>query len=204
MAKRMFDLACSLVILVLLSPLLAIVALLVKLTSPGPVLFRQERIGRDGVPFFMLKFRSMVRDDGDNDDALREAVELELAGERVPEGGSFKLANDARITKVGRVIRATSIDELPQLFNVVGGSMSLVGPRPALPWEVEMFPEPFRRRDAVLPGITGLWQVSGRSTLGTLEMLELDLEYVDTQSFGSDLRILLMTVPTLLRGDGAR
>jgi len=202
-AKRLLDLLVAIPVLMFLSPLMAVVALLVKATSRGPVLFHQERVGRDDAPFTMLKFRSMVVNDDDS--ALREAVRLELAGSRAGErGDSYKLAHDPRITRIGKLLRATSIDELPQLFNVLRGEMSLVGPRPALPWEAEQFPREFRRRTDMPPGITGLWQVSGRSMLSTLDMLRLDLEYADTWSLALDVRILVRTVPTLLRGDGAR
>jgi lipopolysaccharide/colanic/teichoic acid biosynthesis glycosyltransferase len=201
-SKRVLDLVIVVPTLAILSPLLALTAFLVKFTSRGPALFRQERIGANGKPFTLLKFRSMVVTSDDS--ALREAIRLELAGERAPENGSFKIADDPRITRIGKIIRSTSIDELPQLFNVLRGEMSLVGPRPALSWEVEAFPPEFRRRTMVPPGITGLWQVSGRSTLGTLDMLRLDLEYVDTWSLSRDLQILARTLPTVVRGDGAR
>jgi lipopolysaccharide/colanic/teichoic acid biosynthesis glycosyltransferase len=139
-----------------------------------------------------------------DDHALREAIHDELAGVRQPENSSFKLAADPRVTKVGRVIRATSLDEITQLFNVARGEMSLVGPRPALDWEAEAFPAEFRRRTDVLPGITGLWQVSGRSRLSTPDMLRLDVEYVDRRSLWLDLQILFRTIPVVIRGDGAR
>jgi lipopolysaccharide/colanic/teichoic acid biosynthesis glycosyltransferase len=200
--KRVLDLVVVTPMIVLLSPLLVLVAVIVKLTSRGPVLFRQERVGLDGRPFTLLKFRSMIVTDDDT--ALREIVQLELAGERSAQGGSFKVLDDPRVTRVGRVMRSTSIDELPQLFNVLRGEMSLVGPRPALQWEADIFPPEYQRRTTVPPGITGLWQVSGRSTLGTLDMLRLDVEYVDTWSLGMDLRILMRTLPVLVRGDGAR
>jgi lipopolysaccharide/colanic/teichoic acid biosynthesis glycosyltransferase len=131
-------------------------------------------------------------------------VRLELAGQRAEEDGSFKIHEDPRITLVGRWLRRTSVDELPQLLNVVRGEMSLVGPRPALVWEAELFPPEYRRRTDVLPGITGLWQVRGRSRLSTLDMLRLDVEYADTWSLRQDLSILLRTLPVVLRGDGAR
>jgi lipopolysaccharide/colanic/teichoic acid biosynthesis glycosyltransferase len=203
-AKRVLDLAVVVPLLVVLSPLLALVAVLVKCTGRGPVFFRQTRIGLQGEPFTMLKFRTMVVGD-DDDTALREAVQQELNGEAVAgDGGSFKLDNDPRITPVGRWLRATSIDELPQLINVVRGEMSLVGPRPSLDWEADLFPPEYRVRTAVPPGITGLWQVRGRSRLTTLDMLRLDREYVDNWSLWTDVRILVETVPTLVRGDGAR
>lgn len=200
--KRALDLVVTVPIVLLLSPLFALVAVLVKLTSRGPVLFRQQRIGMGDEPFMMLKFRSMVA--STDESAHRETIYLELAGARVPDAGSFKLADDPRVTRVGRILRATSIDELPQLINVLRGDMSLVGPRPALPWEVDVFPAEFRRRTTVSPGITGLWQVNGRSRVGTLDMLRMDLEYVDTWSLSKDLQILVRTFPVVVRGDGAR
>ena len=204
MSKRILDLVITLPLLVLISPVLAVIALIIKLTSPGPVLFRQERTGLGGEPFMMLKFRSMVVSAPGDDSALRQAFHEELAGVRKAEGESFKLHDDPRVTRIGKFIRATSIDELPQLFNVVRGEMTLVGPRPALVWETEAFPPKFQRRTNVPPGCTGLWQVSGRSKLSTPEMLELDLEYVDRRSLWFDLQILFKTVPVLIRGDGAR
>jgi lipopolysaccharide/colanic/teichoic acid biosynthesis glycosyltransferase len=199
----LLDLVIAVPTLVVLSPVFALAGVLVKATSKGPILFRQERIGWRGDPFSMLKFRTMVLNDDDT--ALREINRQEITGERsVGEGGSFKLQNDARITRVGGWLRATSLDELPQLVNVARGQMSLVGPRPALAWEVELFPPEYRCRTDVLPGITGLWQVSGRSRLSTLDMLRLDTEYRDHQSLALDLRILLRTLPAIIRGDGSR
>ena len=203
LSKRSLDLVIAVPMLVVLSPVFALAAVLVKTTSKGPTLFRQERIGWRGDPFCMLKFRTMVLND--DDDALREINRQEITGERLAgEGRSFKLANDARITRVGGWLRATSVDELPQLVNVARGQMSLVGPRPALAWEVELFPPQYRCRTDVLPGITGLWQVSGRSRLSTLDMLRLDTEYRDRRSLALDLRILLRTLPAIIRGDGSR
>ena len=204
LTKRILDLVITVPLLVLISPVLAVIALAIKLTSPGPVLFRQERTGLGDKPFMMLKFRSMVVGAPSDDSALRQAFHEELAGVRKAEGESFKLHDDPRVTRVGKLIRATSIDELPQLFNVVRGEMTLVGPRPALVWETEAFPPEFRRRTTVPPGCTGLWQVSGRSKLSTPEMLALDVEYVDRRSLWFDLQILFKTVPVLIRGDGAR
>jgi lipopolysaccharide/colanic/teichoic acid biosynthesis glycosyltransferase len=199
----LLDLVIAVPTLVVLSPVFALAGVLVKATSKGPILFRQERIGWRGDPFSMLKFRTMVLNDDDT--ALREINRQEITGERsVGEGGSFKLQNDARITRVGGWLRATSLDELPQLVNVARGQMSLVGPRPALAWEVELFPPEYRCRTDVLPGITGLWQVSGRSRLSMLDMLRLDTEYRDHQSLALDLRILLRTLPAIIRGDGSR
>jgi len=202
-SKRLLDLVIAVPTLVVLSPVFALAGVLVKATSKGPILFRQERIGWRGDPFSMLKFRTMVLNDDDT--ALREINRQEITGERsVGEGGSFKLQNDARITRVGGWLRATSLDELPQLVNVARGQMSIVGPRPALAWEVELFPPEYRCRTDVLPGITGLWQVSGRSRLSMLDMLRLDTEYRDHQSLALDLRILLRTLPAIIRGDGSR
>ena len=203
-SKRILDLAITLPLLAVLSPLLALIALAIKLTSPGPVLFRQTRIGLDNRPFTMLKFRSMVVDASSDDHALRALIHEELAGTRQADGASFKLAADPRVTPIGRMIRATSLDEITQLFNVVRGDMSLVGPRPALDWETEAFPPECKRRTEVPPGITGLWQVSGRSRLTTPEMLQLDLDYVDRRSLALDVQILFRTIPVVIRGDGAR
>jgi lipopolysaccharide/colanic/teichoic acid biosynthesis glycosyltransferase len=200
--KRFLDIIGSTIGLLLLSPLLVLVVVLIRLTSPGPALFRQERVGAGGRTFTLVKFRTMVVNDDDS--ALRDAVQRELDGTREEEDGSFKLRDDPRVTPVGRWLRRTSLDEVPQLFNVLFGQMSLVGPRPALAWEVALFPPELRRRTEVLPGLTGLWQVSGRSRLGTPDMLRLDVEYVDSWSLGLDLSILARTVPVLLRGDGAR
>jgi lipopolysaccharide/colanic/teichoic acid biosynthesis glycosyltransferase len=136
---------------------------------------------------------------GADDRALRDLIARELRGEDTVENGSSKLNNDRRITRIGSFLRRTSLDELPQLLNVLRGEMTLVGPRPCLDWEAEMFPEEFAPRFTVRPGLTGLWQVSGRSTLGTLEMLHLDVRYVRSRSLRSDLGILLRTVPALLR-----
>jgi len=152
----------------------------------------------------MYKFRSMVVHAPSDDSALRKAFHDELAGVAQPENDSFKLSNDPRVTRVGAMLRATSLEEITQLFTVVKGEMALVGPRPALDWEHDAFAPRYKRRTDVLPGITGLWQVSGRSHLSTPEMLDLDLEYVDRRSIWLDLQILFRTIPTVLRGDGAR
>jgi lipopolysaccharide/colanic/teichoic acid biosynthesis glycosyltransferase len=202
-SKRALDLVGASVGILLLSPFLLALAIAVKLTSRGPILFRQERMGIDGSTFVMFKYRSM-RPGGD-DRPLREQIERELAGEAVAsEDGSFKVDNDPRVTPFGRWLRRSSLDELPQLLNVLKGEMSLVGPRPCLPWESRLFPPEYSDRWAVPPGITGLWQVSGRSTLTTLEMLELDVKYAHEWTVRMDIGIVLKTVPSLLRGDGAK
>lgn len=193
--------AALLVLAVLLVPLLA-VALAVRLSSPGPVLFRQTRVGRDRVPFTMLKFRTMPV--ATDDRALRDLVAREMSGEDTRSGGSTKLPTAPGTTPVGAWLRRTSLDELPQLINVLRREMTLVGPRPCLPWEAEMFPAEAGLRFCVRPGITGLWQVTGRSTLATPAMLALDVEYVRARGIRSDLGILVRTVPVVLRGSGAR
>ena len=201
-ARRAVDLVVVLIaLLVLVIPML-LVALAIRLGTPGPALYRQQRVGRGGRPFTMYKFRTMRV--GGSDAQHRELIARELRGEDTSVGGSWKIDCDPRVTWLGTILRRTSADELPQLLNVLRGQMALVGPRPCLEWEKEMFPPKYAGRFDVRPGLTGLWQVSGRSTMGTLEMLELDLTYVRSWSFWTDLTILVRTVPTLLRGHGAR
>ena len=202
-AKRLLDVVLSGVLLVVLSPLMAVIAASVKLTSKGPVLFKQERIGQGEQTFLLYKFRTMSADNSDADH--RAFVEAQLKGE---DGGSsadgtFKL-DDPRVTTVGAVLRRYSLDELPQLMNVLNGSMSLVGPRPSLSWEIELFSDRHRARAAAVPGCSGLWQTSGRNRLSNIEMLDLDLDYVDNWSLRRDLGILARTPVAILRGDGAR
>jgi lipopolysaccharide/colanic/teichoic acid biosynthesis glycosyltransferase len=201
-ARRGVDLAVVVIALLVLAIPMLLIAMTVRLGSAGPAFYRQERIGRAGRPFTMYKFRTMRV--GGSDAQHRELIARELRGEDTSVNGSWKIDRDPRVTRVGAFLRRTSLDELPQLINVLWGQMSLVGPRPCLGWEAEMFPARFAERFDVPPGLTGLWQVSGRSTMGTLEMLELDLEYVRRWSFWTDLGILLRTVPALLRGHGAR
>jgi lipopolysaccharide/colanic/teichoic acid biosynthesis glycosyltransferase len=204
-AKRALDIAVALTLITILAPVLAILMLLVWSTSAGPALFRQQRLGRDRRPFTMLKLRTMHV--GQDDCIHREYVTRLLSGnpEAVvsQDSGLYKLAADPRITRVGGWLRKTSLDELPQLYNVLRGEMSLVGPRPVLSWEAEIFGERYQRRFAVRPGLTGLWQVSGRSRLSMGKALELDVEYVARRSFAFDLMILIRTIPAILRG-GAR
>ena len=204
-ARRMFDLLCAAVLLILASPLMLGIAVAVWTTSRGPALFRQERVGRDERAFSIYKFRTMRVDASDA--AHRAYVTDMLNGNAVPqgeEGVAYKLADDPRITKVGGFLRRTSLDELPQLLNVIRGNMSLVGPRPVLPWEAELFDPRYRARFAVKPGMTGLWQVSGRSTLTMNEALDLDVEYVERRSLALVLSILVRTIPAILDGGGAR
>jgi lipopolysaccharide/colanic/teichoic acid biosynthesis glycosyltransferase len=200
--RRVLDVVVAGVLAVVTAPLSLALGAWIRVDSPGPALLRQERIGLHGRPFTLYKFRSMHV--GGDDAAHRALIAAEVLGEDTRRGGSTKVADDNRITRAGRFLRRTSLDELPQLANVLLGDMTLVGPRPCLPWEAELFPPRAAERFSVRPGLTGLWQVSGRSRVGTLEMLEMDLEYVRTRGLARDLQILLATVPALLRGDGAR
>jgi exopolysaccharide biosynthesis polyprenyl glycosylphosphotransferase len=193
--KDAMDRVVSVLALVVLAPVLFAVAGLVRLTSPGPAIFRQERIGRDGKPFTMWKFRTMTVD------AEHELEDLVTLNEQ--DGLLFKIREDPRVTGVGRWLRRFSIDELPQLLHVVRGKMSLVGPRPPLPSEVERYPDDVRRRLLVKPGITGLWQVSGRADLPWDETVRLDLYYIDNWSLSMDFVIMMKTVAAVLRGRGA-
>jgi lipopolysaccharide/colanic/teichoic acid biosynthesis glycosyltransferase len=198
--KRLTDLVLASTALVLTSPFLLVIAVLVKLTSAGPVLFRSERIGMGGEPFDMLKFRTMYVDADHS--AQIEFNRRELGGE-LGDLEEYSLSDDNRITRVGRFLRKSSLDELPQLWNVVRGDMSLVGPRPSLDWEVELFESRFLARLGVPPGITGLWQVSGRRSIDMIGMLEIDIDYVEQRSSRLDMKILLKTIPTVLKGKGA-
>jgi lipopolysaccharide/colanic/teichoic acid biosynthesis glycosyltransferase len=200
-AKRTIDIMLSLALIVIVVPLLVFLCLLVRSTSAGPALFRQERLGRDKQPFTLLKLRTMYIN---NDDRVhRDYVTRMLSADHTaPAGNSglFKLDADPRKTPLGTWLRRTSLDELPQFFNVLHGEMSLVGPRPVLPWEAEMFEEAHQQRFVVKPGITGLWQVNGRSRLSMRRAIELDVEYVARRNVTLDLAILLRTVPALFRG----
>jgi len=193
--KRPFDVAASLLGLTLLSPVFLVIAILVKLDSPGPVFFRQIRVGKDGREFWFYKFRSMVQD--------AERLKKELMHLNELEGPVFKISEDPRITRTGRFLRRTSLDELPQLINVLRGEMSLVGPRPPLPCEVENYEAWQREKLSVLPGITCLWQISGRNHIGFTEWMRLDIEYIRRQSLGVDLKILIRTLPAVLSRKGA-
>ena len=197
--KRAFDLAGSGVLILLLSPLLLVIAAIVRLSTPGPVLFRQDRVGYQGTPFPMLKFRSMVVD---AEQRLAELVESDSARD-AGNGVLFKMKDDPRVTRVGRVLRRYSLDELPQLFNVFAGQMSLVGPRPPLPREVEQYESHVHRKFLVKPGLTGLWQVSGRSSLSWEDSVRLDLYYVENWSVVGDLVLLWRTFRAVVGRDGA-
>ncbi len=193
--KRAIDVAGAAALIVALAPVFVLAAVLVKLSGPGPVFFRQERIGRNKRSFQLLKFRSMVAD--------AEARKRELAHLNEMSGPVFKIRDDPRVTPVGRWLRKLSIDELPQLFNVLSGEMSLVGPRPPLPDEVDLYDWSDRRRLSVKPGITCLWQISGRNTLSFEQWMELDRKYIENRSTWLDLKILLKTLPVVLLGRGA-
>ncbi|ACS99897.1 sugar transferase [Paenibacillus sp. JDR-2] len=196
MVKRGFDLIAASLGLILLSPLFFLVALLIKLESPkGSVFFYQTRVGRNEQTFRMYKFRSMVANAEEMLDSLLSQNEI--------KGAMFKMKEDPRITKVGRFIRKTSIDELPQLWNVIRGDMSLVGPRPALPREVNEYTSYDKLRLKVLPGCTGLWQVSGRNELSFKEMVELDLKYIEERGFLLDLKLMLLTVRVMFGSKNA-
>ena len=194
--KRTFDLVLCFVGLIVLSPLLAVIALWIKLDSAGPIISTLTRVGKNGRHFHFYKFRSMYTD------ADRRRAELAGANESA-DGVLFKMKNDPRTTRSGRFLRKFSLDELPQLFNVILGDMSLVGPRPPLPSEVALYTLEDRKRLHITPGITGLCQVSGRSDLPFKQQVELDKAYIQSQSFGQDLLILLKTIPAVLTGRGA-
>lgn len=198
--RRALDVVLACTALCLLSPVLLLCLMAVRATSRGPALFTQQRIGLGGRPFRMYKFRTMKHR---CDEAVHRAYVTRLLTEDQPPAGGqdrdlFKLQRDPRITRVGRILRRTSLDELPQLVNVVKGEMAIVGPRPALAYEAELYEPHHHVRFAVRPGITGLWQVSGRGHLTMREALELDVEYVEAQSLGLDLRIMARTLPALL------
>lgn len=199
--KRGLDVAVASAMILVLMPLLLVLYVAVRVTSPGGGIYRQQRVGLDGRTFDILKFRTMH--DRCAEDVHRNYVSRMLAGEVEAEDGIYKLDRDDRVTAVGSLLRRTSLDELPQLWNVLRGDMSLVGPRPALPWEVEMFPDWSMNRLSVPPGLTGLWQVSGRSDLSYEERVRLDMHYIRNHSIWLDLQILVQTIPALLSGRGA-
>jgi lipopolysaccharide/colanic/teichoic acid biosynthesis glycosyltransferase len=194
-AKRSLDFGIALAAVTVLLPLMLAIAVLIKLDSPGPVFYASRRLGKHGREFSMLKFRSMHTGRSDLNADLQRLNEA--------SGPLFKMRRDPRITRIGRVLRRTSLDELPQLFNVLTGQMSIVGPRPPLPRELAGFEEVQLRRLRVAPGLTGLWQVSGRSDLPFEEMVRLDLEYIASRSLLLDLLIVLRTVPSVVAGRGA-
>ncbi|MBD3163044.1 MAG: hypothetical protein GF346_11520 [Candidatus Eisenbacteria bacterium] len=193
--KRLIDLVVGLAATIGLSPILLACAIAIKLDTPGPVLYCSTRVGRGGKTFRFYKLRSMIQGAEHHQNKLAHLNEV--------SGPVFKIARDPRITRVGRFLRKTSLDELPQLFNVLKGEMSLVGPRPPIPQEVSQY-EPWQlRRLSIRPGITCLWQISGRSRLGFDEWMRLDMEYIDRRSLGLDLKILALTIPAVFSGEGA-
>ncbi|NCA71419.1 MAG: sugar transferase, partial [Sphingobacteriia bacterium] len=186
LVKRLLDILASALLLLLLAPLFLIVAVAIRLEDAGPIFFKQQRVGRWGTLFTIWKFRSMYTDAEERKQAL-------LAQNEMSGGVIFKMKEDPRVTRVGRLIRKTSIDELPQLWNVLKGEMSLVGPRPPVPQEVDQYSLSDRRRLEVIPGITCIWQVSGRSEIPFEQQVELDVQYIQSQSLWTDIKILLKT-----------
>ena len=202
-ARRGLDIALAGVVLLALLPLMLLAALAIRIDSPGPILFRQRRVGRDMKSFTMLKFRSMKA--AADASPHREYVRALITGtedDQPSEGGLYKLVVDDRVTRVGRLLRKTSLDELPQLWNVLRGEMSLVGPRPVIAYEVEHYPEWYLRRFAARPGLTGLWQVSGRNQRTYEEMVRFDIEYAERQSLRLDVLILIKTLWVVIGGKG--
>lgn len=204
--KRGLDVLLAGLALALVSPVFLLFAILIKRSSPGPVFFVQERLGRDGRPFKFYKFRSMVHN---SDDTIhRQFAAMFIAGDESGCAASnsgekvFKLKRDPRITPIGAFLRRTSLDELPQLINIVKGEMSLVGPRPPIAYEIENYQPWHMERLKAVPGLTGLWQVSGRSSVSFDEMVRLDIRYINEWSFSRDLAIIAKTIPVVLRGTG--
>ena len=194
--KRALDIVLASLALIALMPVFAVIAFLVK-RDGGPVIYRQRRVGKDGVEFWFYKFRSMVVD------ADKVRVELEKLNQHGQSGVTFKMKNDPRVTPVGRILRKTSLDELPQFFNVLLGDMSLVGPRPALPTEVARYTSEERRRLDVTPGLTCFWQIGGRSELPFEKQVQLDIKYIEERSLWLDLTLLVKTPTALIAGSGA-
>ena len=197
--KNVLDVIIAVMTLVVFSPVLLIIALAVKLDSRGPAIFKQKRIGKDGRPFTVWKYRSMHvnADDKPHREALQKLVQGEPAA-TVDGQGFFKPVDDPRVTRVGKFLRATGLDELPQVVNLLRREMSVVGPRPAIPYELDLYKEWHHRRLAVRPGVTGLWQVKRHNTENFDDVMRLDLEYIDSFSIWLDLKIILLTVPMIL------
>lgn len=198
--KRAFDVIFSYTVLILGFPIFLILGLIVKLSSRGPVLFKQIRVGEKKRPFVFYKFRTMYTNN--NHDLHKEYVK-ELITNNKKAGKAYKIEKDPRVTPIGRFLRRTSLDELPQFFNVLKGDMSVVGPRPPIPYELKYYKDWHFKRLEAKPGITGLWQVSGRTLLPFDEMVRLDIEYTRRRSFALDLYILIKTIPAMIAGKGA-
>jgi len=202
--KRILDIVFTLLILLPLCIVMAILAVLIRIDSKGPIFFRQKRVGLNGVEFDMFKFRSMYVNTDDS--AHREAIKQYMNGEtlngKIDTENLYKLVDDPRVTRIGRFIRKTSIDELPQFINVLRGEMALVGPRPPLPYEVEEYNLTDWMRLCGKPGLTGNWQVYGRSRVPFKKMVEMDIEYLEQQSIWQDLKLIALTLPVMLRGRG--
>lgn len=203
-SKRTLDIAVSVTAIVVLAPILVAVWIAIHLDSPGPAIFRQRRIGRNEKPFNCFKFRTLRHKADEN--VHREAIRRAWAKQPLSNDpdAPYKLTDDPRVTRVGRWLRRTSVDELPQLFNVLRGEMSIVGPRPAIPYELEYFRDWHHRRHIVKPGITGLCQVRGRGRLCPEAMLDMDVEYAMNWTLWTDLKLIALTFPAVLRGHGAR
>jgi lipopolysaccharide/colanic/teichoic acid biosynthesis glycosyltransferase len=204
--KSFSDRVIALMVLVILSPVMVIIALIIRIDSPGNPIFRQERVGRDGCTFFINKFRTMHIDNDDNEyRAYLGRYILENAPYQIDENKQpiYKVINDARVTRFGAILRKTNLDELPQFFNILMGKMSLIGPRPDIPFAVDMYTKHHRKRLSVKPGITGLWQIYGRKNLSFEDMVRFDLEYIEKQSLLLDIKILWQTAGIILSRDGS-
>jgi len=199
--KRIVDIVLATLGVIVLMPLFLLIALAIKIDSPGPVLYVHTRLGKDGRPFRFYKFRSMFLD-SDNDEERKEHIGKFINGNFENGNGSTKIVDKTKVTRVGAILRRFSLDELPQLFNVVKGDMSLVGPRPCLPYEWDEYDEWHKKRLSVIPGCTGLWQVTGRSEVGFNDMVILDLYYIQNASFELDTKLILRTIPVMLFGKG--
>lgn len=204
LVKRLSDIVISFLFLLLLSPLMLVICVAIKLTSPGPAILVQERVGRGGRIFPFYKFRSMYNNGNPTDDERFARDYINGKSPSVTRDGVFKPANEKRVTPIGKFLRKTSLDELPQFFNVLKGDMSLVGPRPSMPYEVDVYKPWHFRRLEVLPGITGLAQINGRSSLPFKEIVKIDILYIERRSLALDLKIMLKTLPVVLSGRGAR
>jgi undecaprenyl-phosphate galactose phosphotransferase len=200
--KRILDVFFTSIGVVIISPLLLFIAIGVKLSSPGPIIFKQKRLGENGKSLYFYKFRSMVVGSDNDESRKKEMIDLIKGNNNNSNGGSTKVVNPTRITKFGRFIRKYSLDELPQLFNVIKGDMSLVGPRPCLPYEYEVYDDWHKRRLSVKPGCTGLWQVAARSEVSFEDSVILDIYYIQNISPWLDLQLILKTIPVMIKGKG--